>query len=53
MAIHLVQYNPEIPQNTGNIMRTCAATDIKLHLIKPMGFSLDRSEERRVGKECG
>ena len=33
MAIHLVQYNPEIPQNTGNIMRTCAATDIKLHLI--------------------
>ena len=41
MAIHLVQYNPEIPQNTGNIMRTCAATDIKLHLIKPMGFSFD------------
>lgn len=33
MAIHLVQFNPEIPQNTGNIMRTCAATDIKLHLI--------------------
>lgn len=41
MAIHLVQFNPEIPQNTGNIMRTCAATDIKLHLIKPMGFTLD------------
>ena len=49
MAIHLVQYNPEIPQNTGNIMRTCAATDIKLHLIKPMGFSLDEKSIKRSG----
>ena len=49
MAIHLVQFNPEIPQNTGNIMRTCAATDIKLHLIKPMGFSLDEKSIKRSG----
>ena len=49
MAIHLVQYNPEIPQNTGNIMRTCATTDIKLHLIKPMGFSLDEKSIKRSG----
>lgn len=49
MAIHLVQFNPEIPQNTGNIMRTCAATDIKLHLIKPMGFTLDEKSIKRAG----
>ena len=39
--IHVVLYNPEIPQNTGNIMRTCAATDTKLHLIEPLGFSFE------------
>lgn len=49
MAIHLVQYQPEIPQNTGNIMRTCAATNIKLHLIKPLGFSLDEKNIKRAG----
>ena len=38
---HIVLLEPEIPQNTGNIMRTCVATDTKLHLIKPLGFSLD------------
>ena len=39
--INIVLYEPEIPQNTGNIMRTCVATDSKLHLIKPLGFSLE------------
>lgn len=38
---HIVLIEPEIPQNTGNIMRTCVATDTKLHLIQPLGFSLD------------
>ncbi len=49
MKINLVLYQPEIPQNTGNIMRTCAATDIRLHLIKPLGFSLDEKAIRRSG----
>lgn len=39
--IHVVLYEPEIPGNTGNIMRTCAATGAKLHLIEPLGFSLE------------
>ena len=47
--IHVVLYQPEIPQNTGNIMRTCAATGTKLHLIEPMGFSLDEKQVRRSG----
>ena len=38
---NIVLYEPEIPGNTGNIMRTCVATDTKLHLIKPLGFSLE------------
>ncbi len=41
MGLHVVLYQPEIPQNTGNIMRTCIGTDVKLHLIKPLGFKLD------------
>lgn len=44
---HVVLYHPEIPQNTGNIMRTCAATDMMLHLIEPLGFSLDKKSVRR------
>jgi len=40
-VIHVVLYEPEIPGNTGNIMRTCAGTGVKLHLIKPLGFSLE------------
>ena len=44
---HIVLYQPEIPQNTGNIMRTCAGTGTKLHLIKPLGFSLDEKYLRR------
>lgn len=45
--IHVVLYEPEIPQNTGNIMRTCMATGSKLHLIEPLGFSLDEKHLRR------
>jgi len=44
---HIVLYHPEIPQNTGNIMRTCAAVDMRLHLIEPLGFSLDKKNVRR------
>lgn len=47
--INVVLYEPEIPQNTGNIMRTCVATGIKLHLIKPLGFSLDEKSIKRSG----
>ena len=46
---HVVLYEPEIPQNTGNIMRTCVATHTKLHLIEPLGFSLDESKIKRSG----
>ena len=47
--INIVLYEPEIPQNTGNIMRTCAGTYAKLHLIKPLGFSLDDKYLKRSG----
>lgn len=46
---HIVLYEPEIPQNTGNIMRTCVATNTKLHLIKPLGFKLDDAHLKRSG----
>lgn len=46
---HIVLFEPEIPQNTGNIMRTCVATDTKLHLIKPLGFEIDDAHLRRSG----
>ena len=49
--LNIVLHEPEIPANTGNIGRTCVATNTRLHLIEPLGFRL-RSEERRVGKEC-
>ena len=45
--INIVLYEPEIPQNTGNIMRTCVAVSAKLHLIKPLGFSLDEKYLKR------
>ncbi|WP_026391608.1 tRNA (cytidine(34)-2'-O)-methyltransferase [Haploplasma modicum] len=45
--IEVVLYNPEIPQNTGNIMRTCVALGLKLHLIEPMGFKIDDTKLRR------
>lgn len=47
--INIVLYEPEIPQNTGNIMRTCVATGCVLHLIKPLGFSLDEADLKRAG----
>ncbi len=54
--INVVLYEPEIPVNTGNIMRTCVATGSKLHLIEPLGFSLDESSIKRSGvnyiKDC-
>ena len=46
---HIVLYQPEIPQNTGNIMRTCLATNTKLHLIEPLGFQLDEKSVKRSG----
>lgn len=45
--INVVLYEPEIPGNTGNIMRTCAGTGVKLHLIKPLGFSLEEKYIKR------
>lgn len=47
--INIVLFEPEIPQNTGNIMRTCAGTDTKLHLIEPLGFKLDDKSVKRCG----
>ena len=47
--LNIVLFEPEIPGNTGNIMRTCVATHTKLHLIKPLGFSLDEKYIRRSG----
>ena len=47
--VHVVLLEPEIPQNTGNIARTCAATGSSLHLIKPLGFSLDDKYMKRAG----
>ena len=47
--INIVLYEPEIPENTGNIMRTCAATNAKLHLIRPIGFALSDSVIKRSG----
>lgn len=47
--INIVLYEPEIPGNTGNIMRTCAGTNTKLHLIEPLGFSLDDKYIKRSG----
>ena len=46
---NIVLYQPEIPQNTGNIMRTCVATNTKLHLIKPLGFKVDDASLKRSG----
>ena len=47
--IHIVLHEPEIPQNTGNIARTCAATGASLHIIKPMGFTIDDKKLKRAG----
>ncbi len=47
--MHIVLIEPEIPGNTGNISRTCAATGIHLHLVKPLGFSVDDKHLKRAG----
>ena len=47
--INVVLFEPEIPGNTGNIMRTCVATNTRLHLIKPLGFKLDEASIKRAG----
>ena len=47
--LHIVLVEPEIPPNTGNIARTCAATGTKLHLVKPLGFSIDDKSLKRAG----
>jgi len=49
MSINIVLYQPDIPQNTGNIARTCAATNIKLYLIRPLGFSVRDKYLKRAG----
>ena len=47
--INIVLIEPEIPQNTGNIARTCAATGASLHLVEPMGFKVDDKKLKRAG----
>lgn len=49
MNLNIVLFQPEIPQNTGNIGRTCVLTNCKLHLVKPLGFSLDEKSLKRAG----
>lgn len=49
MKLNVVLVEPQIPQNTGNIARTCAATGARLHLVGPMGFSIDNAKLKRAG----
>jgi tRNA (cytidine/uridine-2'-O-)-methyltransferase len=49
MSLHVALIQPEIPPNTGNIARLCAATDTSLHLIEPLGFSIDDADLKRAG----
>lgn len=49
MKLNIVLVEPEIPQNTGNIARTCAATGAKLHLVYPLGFSISENSVKRAG----
>lgn len=49
MGLHIVLFQPEIPANTGNIGRTCLATNTSLHLIHPLGFQIDDKTVRRAG----
>ncbi|MBF0427438.1 MAG: tRNA (cytidine(34)-2'-O)-methyltransferase [Magnetococcales bacterium] len=51
MTFHVVLYQPEIPQNAGAVLRTCAATGSHLHLIGPLGFRLDAAGVRRAGMD--
>lgn len=47
--VNIVLFEPEIPQNTGNIARTCAVTGIRLHLIRPLGFDISDKAVKRAG----
>ena len=49
MKLHIVMVEPEIPQNTGNIARTCAITGAKLHLVHPLGFEINEKALKRAG----
>lgn len=49
MTLNIVLVEPEIPQNTGNIARTCAATGARLHIVRPMGFEIDDRKLKRAG----
>ena len=49
--MHIVLVEPEIPPNTGNVARLCAATDTKLHLVEPLGFKLDDQQLKRAGMD--
>ena len=49
MRLNIVMVEPEIPQNTGNVARTCAATGARLHLVGPMGFKIDDKKLKRAG----
>jgi tRNA (cytidine/uridine-2'-O-)-methyltransferase len=49
MQLNIVMVEPEIPQNTGNVARTCAATGARLHLVGPMGFTIDDKKLKRAG----
>lgn len=49
MVLNIVMVEPEIPQNTGNVARTCAATGARLHLVGPMGFAIDDRKLKRAG----
>lgn len=48
-VLNIVMVEPEIPQNTGNVARTCAATGARLHLVEPMGFKIDDKKLKRAG----
>jgi len=49
MSLHIILYQPEIPPNTGNIIRLCANTGASLHLVGPLGFQLDHQRVKRAG----
>ena len=51
MKLNIVMVEPEIPQNTGNIARTCAITGAKLHLVHPLGFKIDEKSIKRAGSD--
>ena len=49
MPVHVVLYQPEIPPNTGNVIRICANTGARLHLVEPLGFEMDDARLKRAG----